>query len=143
MPETLTPAALELKRRGRRRLIGGATIALLMVVFLPMFFDSEPRRDGADKQEITLAVPAKEGLPPLPPPVPAAPAPQAGPAGTEPAKTAAVAAEAAPPAKEEAKPQPSSARPAQRPAQPAPSPANPEIRIQSALQTQSIAGAIL
>lgn len=142
MPETLTPAALELKRRGRRRLIGGATIALLMVVFLPMLFDSEPRRDGADKQEITLAVPAKEGLPPLPPPVPAAPAPKAAPAGTESAKTAAVASDAAAPAKVEAKPQPSSARPAQRPVQPAPSPVKPEIRIQSAPQTQIVAGAI-
>ena len=142
MPETLTPAALELKRRGRRRLIGGATIVLLMVVFLPMFFDSEPRRDGADKQEITLAVPAKEGLPPLPPPVPAATVPKAAPTGIKPAQTAAVAAEGAPPAKMEAKPQTSSARPAQRPAQPAPSPVKPEIRIQSAPQTQSITGAI-
>ena len=93
MPETITPAALELKRRGRRRLIGGATIALLMVVFLPMIFDSEPRRDGSDKQEIALAVPAKEGLPPLPPPAPAARAPKVESAVAEPAKTAAVAAE--------------------------------------------------
>lgn len=132
MPETLTPAALELKRRGRRRLIGGATIALMMVVFLPMIFDSEPRREGSDKQEIALTVPAQEGLPPLPPPAPAAPAPKAGPAVAEPAKTAAVASGAAPPAKAGAKPQPSSAKPEQRPAQPASSPAKPEARVQAA-----------
>jgi DedD protein len=138
MPDTLTPAALELKRRGRRRLIGGATIALLMVVFLPMIFDSEPRREGSGKQEIALAVPAKKGLPPLPPP---APAPKAEPVVAKPAKTAAVASEAAPPAKAEAKPQPSSAKPGQRPAQPAPSPAKPETRVQAAQQTQPVADA--
>jgi len=142
MPETLTPAALELKRRGRRRLIGGATIALLMVVFLPMLFDSEPRRDRADKQEIALAVPAKEGLPPLPPPAPVAPAPKVEPAAAESAKTAAVAPVAVPPAKAEAKLQPTSAKPEQRPPQTAPLPAKPEARVQAAPQTQSVAGAI-
>jgi DedD protein len=141
MPETLTPAALELKRRGRRRLIGGATIALLMVVFLPMIFDSEPRREGSDKEEIALTVPAKEGLPPLPPPAPVAPAPKAEPAAAEPAKTAAVASAAAPPAKAEVKLQPSSAKPEHRPAQAAPSPAKPETRIQDVRQTQPVADA--
>ena len=62
MADKLTPEAIVLKRRGRRRLIGGATIALLMVVFLPMVFDSEPK---SDKQEISVVVPAREGLPPL------------------------------------------------------------------------------
>jgi len=141
MPETLTPATLELKRRGRRRLIGGATIALLMVVFLPMIFDSEPRRDGSEKQEITLAVPAKEGLPALPPPAPAAPAPKAKAVPAEPAKTAVVASGAAPTAKVEAKPQPASAKPEPRPAQPVPSAARPEARVQAAPQTQPVAAA--
>jgi DedD protein len=72
MPDTLTPESLELKRRGRRRLIGAIAIALLLVVFLPMFFDSEPRRGGADEKEVVLTLPAKEGLPPLPAPVPVA-----------------------------------------------------------------------
>ena len=62
MADKLTPEAIALKRRGRRRLIGGATIALLMVVFLPMVFDTEPK---SDKQEISLVVPPREGLPPL------------------------------------------------------------------------------
>jgi DedD protein len=136
MPETLTPAALELKRRGRRRLIGGATIALLMVVFLPMIFDSEPRRERSDKQEISLALPAKEGLPPLPAPVPMAPAPNPQPTVAEPAKAPATASGTAAPAKAEAKPQPSSAKPGQGPALPAPSPAKPEAKVQAAQQTQ-------
>ena len=140
MPETLTPATLELKRRGRRRLIGGATIALLMVVFLPMIFDSEPGRDGSEKQEIALAVPAKEGLPALPPPAPAAPAPKAKAVPAEPAKSAVVAAGAAPTAKVEAKPQPASAKPEPKPAPP-PSPAKPEARVQAAPQTQPVAAA--
>jgi DedD protein len=140
MPETLTPAALELKRRGRRRLIGGATIALLMVVFLPMIFDPEPRREGSDKQEIALAVPAKEGLPPLPPPAPAARTPKVE-SVVAPAKTAAVAAEAAPPVKTEVKPQPASAKPEPRPAPPAPSPGKPEARVQAAQKTQPVADA--
>jgi len=138
MQETLTPAALELKRRGRRRLIGGATIALLMVVFLPMIFDSEPRREGSDKKEIALAVPAKEGQPPLPPPAPAVPAPKAQPAASEPAKTAAVASPAAP-AKAEPKPQPPSAKTEQRPAQPAP--AKSEAKVQAAQPAQPVADA--
>ena len=141
MIETLTPAALELKRRGRRRLIGGATIALLMVVFLPMIFDSEPKREGSDKKEIALAVPAKEGLPPLPPPAPAAPAPKAKAVLAEPAKTAAVASDAAPPAKAEAKPRPASAKPEPRPAPPAPSAPKPDASVQAVQQTQPVADA--
>ncbi len=80
MTDKLTPEAIALKRRGRRRLIGGATIALLMVVFLPMVFDSEPK---SDKQEISLVVPAREGLPPLPAPTTAPVAAPASPAKTE------------------------------------------------------------
>ena len=142
MPEPLTPAALELKRRGRRRLIGAATIALLMVVFLPMIFDSEPRREGSDRQEIALVVPAKEGLPPLPPPAPAAHAPKAESVVAVPAKTAAVASGTAATAKAEVDAQPSSAKPETRPAlQVAPSPAKPEARVQAAQQTQAVADA--
>jgi DedD protein len=73
------PASLsaeqELKRRGRRRLIGAVTLGLLAFVFIPMFFDSEPRRDadGAKgRTEISVQIPPKDGLPPLPDPAPAA-----------------------------------------------------------------------
>jgi DedD protein len=71
---------IELKRRGRRRLIGAITIAFLGVAFLPMIFDGEPRREaesGMKRQEISVTVPAKEGLPPLvsPAAISSAPAP--------------------------------------------------------------------
>lgn len=92
---------VELKRRGRKRLIGAITLGLLAIVFLPMIFDSEPKRGGGSvkTQEISLQVPAKEGQPPLtaPAPVPSAaqtPPPVAAPvpapiAKAEPAKPAA------------------------------------------------------
>jgi DedD protein len=70
-----SPEALELKRRGRRRLLGAVVIALLLVVFVPMVLDSEPRKAA---KEIALTIPAKEGQPPLPVPgaTPVKPAPK-------------------------------------------------------------------
>ena len=69
---------IELKRRGRRRLIGAATIGLLAVVFLPMIFDGESKRNSTGsamkKQEISVKVPPKEGQPALPTPAAATPA---------------------------------------------------------------------
>ena len=66
----ISAAEIELKRRGRRRLIGAITLGLLAIVFLPMVFDSEPKRTGAPAktQEIQVQIPPKEGLPPLPAP---------------------------------------------------------------------------
>lgn len=89
----LSATEIELKRRGRRRLIGAATIGLLGIVFLPMIFDGEPRRNPAGsilkKQEISVQIPAKEGQPALPTPsastVPTAPAIQASPEPVKPA----------------------------------------------------------
>lgn len=71
----LSAAELEIKRRGRRRLIGAITIGVVAIVVLPMVFDSEPKKQNVAKQEISIAIPPKEGLPALPPPVapPAAP----------------------------------------------------------------------
>jgi DedD protein len=67
---------LELKRRGRRRLIGAITIGLLAFVFLPMIFDSEPKRSGqtTKPQNISVLIPAKEGQPALAAPSAAPPA---------------------------------------------------------------------
>ncbi len=122
----LSATELELKRRGRRRLIGAITLGLLIVVFLPMLFDSEPKRDKAMSQEISIQLPAKDGLAPLPAPaaVPAAQLPvetaQPKPAEAVPAPTAKVepkpesakkpAEDAAPPKKETTKPAPSPAK---------------------------------
>lgn len=78
----LSAAEIELKRRGRRRLIGAATLGLLAIVVLPMVFDSEPKSGAVGnkpvKQEIAINIPPKEGLPPVaapvvPPPTPVAP----------------------------------------------------------------------
>ena len=104
----LSATEIELKRRGRRRLIGAATIGLLGIVFLPMIFDGEPRRTPAGsalkKQEISVQVPAKEGQPVLPTPsantAPAAPPAQVvvKPAAIEATKPAPEAAIVKPPA---------------------------------------------
>lgn len=68
----ISAAELEIKRRGRLRLIGAITIGLLAIVFLPMIFDSEPARNKSKikpgSQEISIQIPPKEGLPPLPAP---------------------------------------------------------------------------
>ena len=70
----ISAAELELKRRGKRRLIGAVTLGALAVVILPMIFDSEPKKmaegKNAAKQEIAIDIPPKEGLAPLPPPTP-------------------------------------------------------------------------
>ena len=70
----ISAAELEIKRRGRLRLIGAITIGLLAIVFLPMIFDSEPARKKLKitpgSQEISIQIPPKEGLPPLPAPEP-------------------------------------------------------------------------
>jgi DedD protein len=71
-----TPApteASEIRRRGRRRLIGAVALVVLAVVFVPMILDSEPRPKRA---EPSLEIPAKDKVAPLPAPavVPKAPA---------------------------------------------------------------------
>ena len=87
----LSATEIELKRRGRRRLIGAATIGLLGIVFLPMIFDGEPKHSGPalTKQEILIQVPTKDGAPPLPAPSaarsPSAPVPPT-PVAVEPIK---------------------------------------------------------
>jgi DedD protein len=65
MASTLTPAALEVRRKGRRRLIGAFAIVVAMVVFLPMLLDPAPRQQ---RQDMSLAIPAKDAVAPLPPP---------------------------------------------------------------------------
>jgi DedD protein len=117
--KSLSPEALELKRRGRRRLLGALVIALLLVVFVPMILDSEPRKAG---KEIALTIPAKEGQPPLPAPgvIPLKPEPK--PAEPAPAVPKSEEASATPEAKLAAKPETAAPAPAQTPASP-PSPA--------------------
>lgn len=126
-PAEISATELELKRRGRRRLIGAITLGLIAVVFLPMIFDSEPRRTATaiKPQEISVQLPSKEGQPALPAPVPApavaapanvAPTPAAPAAVTsEPAKPP-MAAEAAKDAPKEAVKAPPPVNSAEKPA---------------------------
>lgn len=66
----LSAPELELKRRGRRRLIGAVALGLIAIVVLPMVFDSEPKRANKTGQEISVQIPPRDGVPPLPAPVP-------------------------------------------------------------------------
>jgi DedD protein len=64
------PDASEVRRKGRQRLIGAIALVAILVVFVPMVLDSEPRPPRSDK---ALAIPPKDNAPPLPaPPAPAA-----------------------------------------------------------------------
>ncbi len=68
MASTQSPEASEIRRRGRQRLIGAVAIALLLIVFVPMVLDSDPR---PARQEADLKIPPRENAPPLPAPTPA------------------------------------------------------------------------
>ena len=93
MATTASPEASEIRRRGRRRLIGAVVLVVLAVVFVPMILDSEPRQKRA---EPSLDIPPKDKAPPLPPPTKAAviPVPEKTPSAPP---TAAPAPKAEPP----------------------------------------------
>ena len=67
MASPASPEASDIRRRGRQRLIGAIAIAVLLVVFVPMILDSEPR---SARTNPALEIPAKENAPALPPPAP-------------------------------------------------------------------------
>ncbi len=115
MPNEPTAEQVDIRRRGRQRLVGAVVLALLAVVFIPMILDPEPRQE---RKEPSLAIPAKEAVAPLPVPKPESPpaeatapkvaaAPDAPPARVEP-----VPAPSAPEKPEAAKPEPAKAEPA-------------------------------
>jgi DedD protein len=103
MAKELSPEQVEIRRKGRQRLVGAITLVLLLVVFVPMLLDPEPRQQ---RPEPVLAIPSKQSPPPLP--APARPA-KAAPEPTVP-PVAVPAAPAAPAVSE--KPQPAVAAPA-------------------------------
>jgi DedD protein len=77
MASPASPEASEIRRRGRQRLIGAIAIAVLLVVFVPMILDSEPR---SPRNTPALEIPSKDNAPALPAPAPpkaAAPPPSA------------------------------------------------------------------
>lgn len=106
MASPASTETIEIRRRGRRRLIGAIAIVVLLVVFVPMLLDTDPHRPA---NEPAMKIPPPENAPPLPAPSkaqpkPAAPAPQPSPKTAPPAaKSPPLAAKPAPPA---AKPAP-------------------------------------
>jgi DedD protein len=66
---------LQLKKRARRRLVGAVALVLLIVVFLPMILDSEPKPLNQDISITIPPVPKPEVAPPISAPTPATPAP--------------------------------------------------------------------
>jgi DedD protein len=69
MASPASPEASEIRRRGRQRLIGAIAIAVLLVVFVPMILDSEPR---SPRNTPALEIPSKDNAPALPAPAPKA-----------------------------------------------------------------------
>jgi DedD protein len=104
MATTSSNEAAEIRRRGRHRLIGAIVIAILLVVFVPMVLDSEPR---PKHDAPALEIPSKDT------PMPAATPPKAQPAPAKPAPS---------PAAEAPKEAPKVAAVAPRKAEPAPAP---------------------
>jgi len=132
-----TAEQLEVRRKGRQRLIGAIVLVLLAVVFVPMVLDPEPRRD---RVEPLLAIPPKEGAAPLPA-VAKAPEPAPERAAAESPKTEPAVAEAAksepapaatPKVEPKAEPKPAAAKaepkPAAAKAEPKPAAAKSEAK---------------
>jgi DedD protein len=95
MASPATTETMEIRRRGRRRLVGAIAIVVLLVVFVPMILDSEPHRAA---NEPSTVIPPRDNAPPLPPPSKAQPkpAPTPAPAVVTPAEPPKAAAAAAP-----------------------------------------------
>lgn len=55
MAKAISDEELQLKKRARRRLVGAIALVLLVVVFLPMFLDSEPKPLN---QDIAITIPS-------------------------------------------------------------------------------------
>jgi DedD protein len=88
MPSDPTAEQVELRQKGRQRLIGAVTLALLAVVFVPMLLDPEPRQQRVEQ---SVAIPSKEAVAPLTPVI-ATPSPTSE-SGPPPAQTPVVASE--------------------------------------------------
>jgi DedD protein len=75
MASNASPEANEIRRRGRRRLVGAIALVMLLVVFVPMVLDSEPR---PARNEPATRIPPRDNAPPLPTPPPAVAPAKAG-----------------------------------------------------------------
>jgi len=70
---TISDEELQLKKRARRRLVGAVALVLLIVVFLPMILDSEPKPLNQDIAITIPPIPKAESTSQLPAPVPPVP----------------------------------------------------------------------
>lgn len=100
MGKAISDEELQLKKRARRRLVGAIALVLLIVVFLPMVLDNEPRPLNQDIVITIPPVPRPESPPSVAAPVqsdpqggtaPASPAVAGMPGGTSAPGTAAPA----------------------------------------------------
>ena len=140
MGKAISDEELQLKKRARRRLVGAIALVLLIVVFLPMVLDNEPKPLNQDIAITVPPVPRPESLPSVAAPAqsaaPNAPAPANSaitgmPSGTRPTGTASPTnAESARP--ESTRPAPTRTEPARTEPRAAPRPAQKESRSASA-----------
>ena len=80
MAKAISDGELQLKKRARRRLVGALALVLLIIVFLPMILDNEPRPLNQDIAISIPPIPDLESIKQNPAPaVPAAPAPASPP----------------------------------------------------------------
>lgn len=85
MAKATSDEELQLKKRARRRLVGAIALVLIVVVFLPMFLDSEPQPLSQDIAITIPPIPSAEQSPTLNASRPDAATPPAKPAsGGEP-----------------------------------------------------------
>ena len=77
MAKAISDEELQLKKRARRRLVGAVALVLLIVVFLPMILDSEPKPLN---QDIAITIPPIPKPDSAPQPAPSAPVVPATPA---------------------------------------------------------------
>jgi DedD protein len=103
MAKATSDEELQLKKRARRRLVGAIALVLIVVVFLPMFLDNEPKPLSQDIAINIPPVPPADKSPTLASPQPEARTPPAGapPVAGMPAQQPAAAS---PPQPEPAKP---------------------------------------
>ena len=109
MASAQSPEASDIRRRGRQRLIGAIAIAVLLVVFVPMILDSEPR---SARTTPALEIPPRQNAPALPPPAPDPAAKVQATPPAEPTKPAPVKAAPVEPAKTAAVEPPRKSEPA-------------------------------
>jgi len=57
MAQSISDEELQLKKRARRRLVGAIALVTLVVIFLPMVLESEPKPVG---QDIAIRIPSQE-----------------------------------------------------------------------------------